>query len=1001
MWASGRPAWVLDIAHDANFPRLAPAVNYGLHSALACPVIVGDRRLGVIEFFTRRIREPDADLLEMMGTVAGGVGQFVERRAAEDELRRSEQELADFFENATVGLHLVGPDGIILRANRAELALLGYSREEYVGRPIADFHADEDVICDILGRLQAGEQLHEYPARLRCKDGSIKDVLIDSSVMFRDGGFVHTRCFTRDVTERNRAEGRVREQEQRTRTILESVTDAFFGLGRDWRFTYVNRQAEVLLGRTRDDLLGRNIWEEFAPAVGTDFDRSYRRAVAENTTVTFEAFYPPHDRWYEVHAYPSPDGLSVYFRDVSRRRRDEAALRESEGKLRLLADTIPQLAWMAKPDGHIFWYNRRWYEYTGTTPEAMEGWGWQSVHDPDVLPKVLERWQRSIASGEPFDMVFPLKGADGRFRPFLTRVNPLRNEEGRILYWFGTNTDISEQKKSEESSRFLAEASAALAAVVDYESTLGKVAGHAVPFFADWCAVDMAQADGSRRRLATVHRDPSKVRVANELDHRYPPRQDDPYGPSQVLRTGEPEMVAEITDAILVTLAQDEGHLRILRELGLRSYICVPLSLRGRMLGTITFIMAESGRRYEASDLTLAKDLVDRAAVATENAQLYGELREADRRKDEFIALLAHELRNPLAPLRNGLQVMRLAGGDQNAIAQARDMMDRQLGHMVRLIDDLLDVSRISQNKMELRRTRLVLTDVVNSAVETVRPAIEAAGHELTLSLPPQPVLLDADLTRLAQVFSNLLANSAKYTERGGRIWLAAEVRGANVVVTVRDTGIGIPPESLPRIFDMFSQVDRSIERSSGGLGIGLALVKGLVQMHDGTVTAASEGQGNGSTFTVNLPALGRQTEPLAASPPDEGQAAAGPRRRILVVDDNRDAAMSMAMMLTLMGNDVRTAHDGVEAVESAERFRPQVILMDVGMPRLNGLDATRRIREQPWGKGMTIIALTGWGQDADRVQSKDAGCDGHLVKPVNAPDLEKLLTELVDDGNR
>ncbi len=248
----------------------------------------------------------------------------------------------------------------------------------------------------------------------------------------------------------------------------------------------------------------------------------------------------------------------------------------------------------------------------------------------------------------------------------------------------------------------------------------------------------------------------------------------------------------------------------------------------------------------------------------TERHQMEGTLRDTDRKKNEFIALLAHELRNPLAPLRNGLQVMRLAVGDAHAIDQARGMMERQLGHMVRLIDDLLDISRISQNKMELRRSRVLLTDVVSSAVETARPAIEAAGHELTISLPQGPIFLDADLTRLAQVFSNLLTNSAKYTERGGRIWLAAERRGGEVVVSVKDTGIGIPAESLPRIFDMFSQVDRSVERSTGGLGIGLALVRGLVEMHDGTVTAASPGLGKGSIFTVRLPALGKETEPLA-----------------------------------------------------------------------------------------------------------------------------------------
>jgi CheY-like chemotaxis protein/anti-sigma regulatory factor (Ser/Thr protein kinase) len=284
---------------------------------------------------------------------------------------------------------------------------------------------------------------------------------------------------------------------------------------------------------------------------------------------------------------------------------------------------------------------------------------------------------------------------------------------------------------------------------------------------------------------------------------------------------------------------------------------------------------------------------------------------------------------------------------------------------------------------------------VISSAVETARPAIEEAGHEVTIRLPPEPVYLDVDLTRLAQVFSNLLNNSAKYTERGGRILLAAERQGGEVIVSVRDTGLGIPANDLPRIFDMFSQVDRSIERSTGGLGIGLALVKGLVEMHGGTVTATSAGQGKGSTFTVKLPVLESTDAPSLDVPSDTGPLPSGPRRRILVVDDNRDSANSMAMMLTLMGNDVRTAHDGIEAVETAEEFHPKAILMDLGMPKLNGYEATQRIRERTWGRNMIIIALTGWGQEADRAQSNAAGCDGHLVKPVNLSDLESLLTEL------
>jgi PAS domain S-box-containing protein len=1134
----------------------------------------------VEHFETKRVAK-DGRLLDISLTVspvrdeAGGVigaskiaRDITRQKEADEALRRSERELADFFENASVGLHWVGPEGTILRVNKAELDLLGYTREEYVGRHIAHFHADQNVIADILRRLAAGETLRNYEARMVCKDGSVREVLIDSSVLREQGRFVHTRCFTRDVTdqkqaerrvaiqltvarvlaeaktideaakgilqavcerqswdfgafwhvdrddqvlrcsamwhrpsvsvmqfetltcastfrlgeglpgrvwataaavwvpdlrkdnnfprapvaateglrtgfgcpialgdevlgvaeffsrevrpadrdllemitslgsqfgqfiERRRAEAAAQAANERAAGILESINEGFVVLDADWNFAYINSAFERMNGVRRAEILGRNHWDIYPATIGTHLEAEYRRVLATGQTAEFENYYKPWDRWFVVKAYPSQGGgLCVQVREVTEQRRAEAAIRASNEKLRLLADTIPQLAWMARSDGHIFWYNRRWYAYTGTTPEMMEGWGWQSVHDPQALPLVMERWKSSLATGEPFDMVFPLRGADGCFRPFLTRVNPLRNDAGEILYWFGTNTDISEQKRAEESSRFLAEASGVLAAVVDVESTLGKVAALSVPFFADWCIVDLVEADGSLRRLTAVHRDPDRVSLAAEISRRYPPRPDASRGAPRVRRTGEPELVEKIGDDLLQALAHDEEHLRALKELGLQSYLCVPLATQEGVIGILTFLTAESGRLYGKADLMLAIDLAHRGAVAAENARLYGELRAADRRKDEFIALLAHELRNPLAPIRNGLQVLRIAEGDVNALSQTRAMMERQLGHMVRLIDDLLDISRINQNKMELRRSRVALRDVINSAVETARPFIEEAGQELIITLPSEPVHLSADVTRLAQVFSNLLTNSAKYTGRGGRIWLTAQRRDGEAVVSVRDTGIGIPAEAMPRIFDMFSQVDRSIERSSGGLGIGLALVKGLVEMHDGIVTAASDGPGMGSTFTITLPALDEVAESFAVAA-SSVEKITGPRRRILVVDDNRDAAASMAMILKLRGDDVRTAHDGIEAVEVAERFRPQVILMDVGMPRLNGLDATRRIRQQPWGQAMTIIALTGWGQEGDRSQSRKAGCDGHLVKPVSLSDVEKLLEEIqMPDG--
>jgi CheY-like chemotaxis protein len=309
----------------------------------------------------------------------------------------------------------------------------------------------------------------------------------------------------------------------------------------------------------------------------------------------------------------------------------------------------------------------------------------------------------------------------------------------------------------------------------------------------------------------------------------------------------------------------------------------------------------------------------------------------------------------------------------------------------VRLVDDLLDISRITRNKLELRKAPVELWAVVQSAVETARPQIEASGHTLTVTLPAQPVLLHADQTRLAQVFWNLLNNSAKFTEPGGRISLVAEMEGCEAVVTVQDNGIGLTAESIPRLFELFSQVDRSLERVQGGLGIGLALVKGLTEAHGGRVEARSSGLGQGCTFTVRLPATERKP-PASTSPADATLPT--PKGRILIVDDNRDGATSLARLLTVMGNDIRTAHDGLEGIEVAEAFRPDVIVLDIGMPKLNGFDACRRIREKAWAKDTLIVAATGWGQDEDRRRSIEAGFDLHLVKPIDAVELTRLLNE-------
>ena len=373
--------------------------------------------------------------------------------------------------------------------------------------------------------------------------------------------------------------------------------------------------------------------------------------------------------------------------------------------------------------------------------------------------------------------------------------------------------------------------------------------------------------------------------------------------------------------------------------------------------------------------------------------RLADELAESDRRKTEFLATLAHELRNPLAPLRNGLHLMRLAGADPQALERTRDMMDRQVAHMVRLIDDLLDVARISSGKVELRRERVSLQGVVDSAVETSAPLFEAGGHTLELHLPADSVPLYADPTRLAQVLGNLLNNAAKYTPPGGRIRLVARLDGGEVVVAVTDSGVGIPREALPTLFQMFSQVGRNMDQSQGGLGIGLSLVRALVELHGGSVSASSPGAGQGSTFTVRLPVAAPETvaAPALATP----DAPVNHSFRVLVVDDNRDAADSLAMILEMNGHKIRVANDGAQALGVAGEFHPHVVFLDIGMPGKDGYEVARELRRTIASRDAVLVALTGWGAEDDRIRSREAGFDHHLTKPAELAAVEQLLSQL------
>ncbi len=1011
VWSTGQPTWIPDLVRDENFPRGPSAAEEGLHSAFACPVGVADETLGVIEFFSRRIREPDADLLELMATVGGNVGQFIERKLAEQQVRESEAELSDFFENATIGLHWVGPDGTVLRANNAELEMLGYSPAEYIGRSISEFHVDQEVICDILKRLQRGEKLNQYPSQLRCKDGSIKDVLIDSSVMWKDGEFIHTRCFTRDVTQRNRAEAALKEAERRFKAVFNQQFQFMVILDPHGTVLEANETCFSATGVERDQVVGRPFWEapwwDRLPATQELWKRHIASAIDCGRLETGEIEYLLADGTLRsasavLTRLKDDSGrftsIVIEARDDTERKRFEADLRTSEERLRLALDA----GRMGVLDWKINSTEIQWSESLeplhGLAPGQFDGTldGFQELIHPSDRASVTAAILRAVEQGSGCEVEFRNIRPTGAVHWIAGKGKVFANNDGQPARMIGVGMDVTQDKRSEQTARFLTDASATLAGLVDFESTLQKVASLAVPYFADWATVDMVHNDGTLRRVAVAHVDPAKVELAHDVQRRFPADPADPRGVWNILRTGHAEMVSEITDELLARSIDDDELLGIMRELGLKSYIGVPLSVRGKTLGVISFIAAESGHQYDAADLALAKDLASRAAIAVENSQLYRELKDADRRKDEFLATLAHELRNPLAPIRNSLQILKMPRLDAETIERSREMMERQVQHLVRLVDDLLDVSRVMRGKIELRKEPIELASIVARAVEMVQPLLDAQSHQLTVTLPPESLQLDADPIRLAQVVGNLLTNAAKYTEAGGHIRLSTKRTGDEVVLRVVDSGIGIDPAMLPKIFDLFVQVDHAATRSQGGLGIGLTLVRNLVEMHNGSVEAHSAGLGQGSQFVVRLPLLPLERESPIEQDNRQRPAATPPSgHRLMVVDDNKDAADSLAALLRLQGHEVRVAHNGPAALDMVKSYQPELIFLDIGMPGMDGYEVARELRKQPALANVQLAALTGWGQQEDRRRSKEAGFDHHLVKPAEPRALDELLTTL------
>ncbi|HEX7812223.1 MAG TPA: response regulator [Burkholderiales bacterium] len=543
-------------------------------------------------------------------------------------------------------------------------------------------------------------------------------------------------------------------------------------------------------------------------------------------------------------------------------------------------------------------------------------------------------------------------------------------------------------------STFLAEASQVLSSSLAVEDTLTGLTRFAVPYLGDLCGA--VQLDDERRirqtQLAwTAGRGGpvtiQQATVARLRDEKITEVLERSLGRSEM------EVLDMESDQIALAADRSDGQQTLL-PLGfaLGKLAIFPLIARGRQLGAL-LVGVSTSRSFSSSDLAIAADLAGRTAIALDNALLYSRVQSADQRKDEFLAMLAHELRNPLAPMRNAVEVMQHLGGQAPLLTWSRDVIDRQVEHLTRLVDDLLDVSRLTQGKIRLEKQAVDLVSVIDRALEVSRPSIESHKHRLQVKLPAAQVYLDGDPVRLAQVFANLLNNAAKYTPQEGDIRITAELVGDRVLVRIQDNGCGIPADTLPYVFDLFTQANRSLARSEGGLGIGLTLVRNLVEKHGGTVEVHSDGPGKGSEFIVGLPVLPGKPA-VAAAAGNAKKLDAPSALRVLLVDDNSDANETMATLLALCGQDVRTAMDGPSALQIAAEFKPQLVLCDLGLPGMDGFEVIRLLREQS-GEAMPmpeVIALTGYGRTEDRQRTHEAGFNGHLVKPIDFETLQNVI---------
>lgn len=769
------------------------------------------------------------------------------------------------------------------------------------------------------------------------------------------------------------AQTRVGESREVFRVTLRSIGDAVITTDTEARVTYLNEVAESLTGWPLREALGEPL-ERVFPIVNevtrlpveNPATRALRQGIVvglANHTLLIKkdgSECPIDDSAAPIRNEQGfVSGCVLIFRDVTAQRLLERDRANQLLTARLLASIVESSndAIISKSlEGIIQSWNAAAERLFGFTAKEATGRHISLVIPPERISEE-DQIIASLKAGRRIEHYETERvRKDGQRLTVSLTISPIRDDKGNVIGASKIVRDVTERRRVERDRETF------VTVIENSTDFIGMCDLNGIPFFINRAGLEMIGLENIEEARGTSVQEfffpEDQQRMMNEF---FP----------TVLRDGHGEVEVRFRN-----FKTGQPHWMAYKVLTLNDSADQPIGFA-----------------------TVSQDVTERKRLEDNLRVLANDLSENDRRKNEFLATLAHELRNPLAPMSNMLEVLKRGDGNGEILKRAHETIERQLGQMVRLVDDLLDWNRITHDRLELRRSEVEFSSVIQQAVEVARPLIDAAGHHLTVELPDEPIYLNADRTRLAQVFGNLLNNSSKYTKAGGTISLSAKRNDDEVVVTVKDNGAGIPADKLDSIFDMFMQVDRTSERSQGGLGIGLTLVKRLVVMHGGTIEPRSAGEGMGSEFVVRLPVLSGPTT-LTRSEVDVTHESPA-QRRVLIVDDNRDSADSLAMLLEITNNKTYMAHDGVEALAAIEKHRPEVVLLDIGLPGLDGHEVCRRVREQPWGKDIVIIALTGWGQDDDRRKSQEAGFNGHLVKPVDYDKLLALLSELTNGSER